>query len=598
MKMPRLIEDYALIGDLHTAALVSRSGSIEWLCVPRFDSDGVFASLLGDERNGCWTLRPAHDVLRTERRYRNNTLVLETTLHCREGSVRVIDFMPRRRENGAMVVRIVEGIGGSCEMETSLVARFAFGSLPPWTRPHGDCITLVIGPDGLALRASVPLEARRPDVSARFRLTEGKRETFVLEWFPSHEEPPPARDAVRLLHETEERWRSWAADCSCTGWLRDDVLSSIIVLKALTYEPTGGCVAAPTTSLPEDFGGSLNWDYRYAWIRDSAFTIEALIVAGLHEEARAWRDWLLRVLGGKPERLQIMYSVGGDRRLAEYEADWLRGFEASRPVRIGNAAYTQFQLGIYGQLMHAMYITHRDGGIELDAEAWTMLVKLIDHVCEVWQQPDSGIWEYREPAVPYTVSRAMAWAAVDRAIRFIEREGFDGPLERWRATRDAIHTEVCTNGFHRGRNAFVQSYGSEMLDASVLLIPIMEFLPADDERVRSTLAALERELIVDGLIMRDSRFVERDALGNRRPKEGAFLACNLWLVQNYVLAGRLDDARDLLARVRDLSNDLGLFSEEYDVRTKRMAGNFPQTFSHATFVNAAIQLLTAEAASV
>lgn len=591
--MPRLIEDYALIGDLHTAGLVSRTGTIEWLCIPRFDSDSVFASLLGDARNGCWTLAPKEPIVSSERRYRPDTLVLETTLHCDAGSVRMIDFMPRRTA-GPTIVRIVEGTRGTLEMTSLLAARFSFGSLPPWTRRHDDCITMVVGPEGLALRASIQLDIEAPDVAAHFTIAEGKSVAFVLQWFPSHDDPPAARDPFELLGETERNWRLWSERCSCKGTMRSDVLRSLITLKALMYEPTGGSVAAVTTSLPEDFGGTLNWDYRFAWIRDSAFTIEALVAGGFRDEARAWRDWLLRMLGGEPGRLQIMYSVGGDRRLEEYEADWLPGFEASKPVRIGNAAYTQFQLGIYGQLMQAIFVAHRNANIEVDAEAWAMLRKLVDHVCEVWQQPDAGIWEYRNEVASYTSSRVMAWVALDRAVQAVESGEYDGPLDRWREVCRTIHADVCEHGYHPGRKAFVQSYGSEMLDASTLMIPIVGFLPAEDERVRNTLAALERELVIDGLIMRDSRFVKRDASGNRRPLEGAFLACNAWLVQNYTLAGRLDDARKLLQRLHGLANDLGLFSEEYDVRVGRMAGNFPQTFSHATFVNAAVSLIAAE----
>jgi GH15 family glucan-1,4-alpha-glucosidase len=591
--MPRLIEDFALIGDLHTAALVSRQGSIEWLCVPRFDSDSVFAALLGEKENGCWTLAPTEKVLSTTRNYREGTLVLETTVKCESGSVKIVDFMPRRIENPT-IVRVIEGIDGTVEMESLVVCRFAFGSLPPWTRRLGDAITMTIGPDALALRGSVEFEIEPPDARARFSVAAGQKTTLVLQWFPSHLAPPDAVDPFELLNATETAWRDWGQLAVCDGRYHDEILRSLIVLKALMYEPTGGCVAAPTTSLPEDLGGDLNWDYRFAWVRDSAFTIDALVQCGFKEEALAWRDWLLRVLGGEPGRLQIMYSVSGDRYLPEYEAPWLHGFENSRPVRIGNAAHVQFQLGIYGHLMAAIFTAHERAGIGIDTEAWAMLSKLVEHVCKVWTLPDSGIWEYRERPEYYTSSKLMAWVTLDRAVRSVE-QGYDGPIERWRQIRDEIHAQVCERGFSPTRKAFVQSYGSQSLDASVLLMPIVGFLPAGDPRVQQTVSTLERELMVDGFMLRDSRHVERDPSGNLRPTEGAFLACNLWLVQNYVLAGRLEAARDLLGRIVAIANDVGLFAEEYDVRLKAMAGNFPQTFSHATFINAAMMLIEAEA---
>jgi len=591
--MPRLIEDFALIGDLHTAALVSRQGTIEWLCVPRFDSDSVFASIVGDSGNGCWKLEPTAKVLSTQRSYRGDTLVLETILHCEGGSVKVVDFMPRRIENPT-IVRIVEGIDGSVEMESLVACRFAFGSLPPWTRQLGDAITMMIGPDALALRGSVDLEIVVPDVRARFIVGAGQKAALVLQWFPSHLPPPEAVDPFDLERNTQTAWNDWTRDATSAGRYRDEIVRSLIVLKALMYEPTGGSVAAPTTSLPESVGGDLNWDYRFAWVRDSAFSLEALVHCGFRDEALAWRDWLLRMLGGEPGRLQIMYSVGGDRYLPEYEASWLRGFENSRPVRIGNAAHVQFQLGIYGHLMQAIFTAHERAGIGIDTEAWAMLSRLVEHVCSVWTLPDSGIWEYRERPEYYTSSRLMAWVALDRAVRAIE-QGYDGPLERWKKVRDEIHAQVCDRGYSPQRKAFVQSYGSQSLDASVLLIPVVGFLPATDPRVAETIATLERELMIEGFIMRDSRHVERDPSGNLTPTEGAFLACNMWLVQCYTLAGRLDDARRLIERVVAISNDVGLLAEEYDVRLRAMVGNFPQAFSHATFINAAVMLQRAEA---
>ena len=514
-------------------------------------------------------------------------------MRCETGSVRIVDFMPRRIDNPT-IVRIVEGIDGTVEMESLVACRFAFGSLPPWTRRLGDAITMTIGPDALALRGSVEFDIVPPDVRARFSVAAGKKAAFVLHWFPSHLPPPDAVDPFDLEKRTEAAWRNWIKDAVCPGRYSEQILRSLIVLKALTYEPTGGCVAAPTTSLPEDVGGDMNWDYRFAWIRDSAFAIDALVQCGLREEALAWRDWLLRMLGGEPGRLQIMYSVGGDRYLPEYEASWLRGFEDSKPVRIGNAAHVQFQLGIYGHLMQAIFTAHDRADIGIDSEAWAMLSKLVEHVCKVWTLRDSGIWEYRETPEYFTSSRVMAWVALDRAVRAIE-EGYDGPLERWKNVRDEIHAEVCDRGFSHARKAFVQSYGSQSLDASVLLLPIVGFLPATDPRMVQTIATLERELMIEGFIMRDSRHVERDPSGNLKPLEGAFLACNSWLVQCYILAGRLEEARDLLERMIAIGNDVGLYAEEYDVRLKAMVGNFPQTFSHATFVNAAMMLLAAEA---
>lgn len=581
------IEDFALIGDLHTAALVERGGGIDWLCVPRFDSDAVFAGLLGTPENGTWSLGPVDAPRSTKRRYRDDTLVLETIVEAEGGSVRVIDFMPRR-EDVPTIVRIVEGIEGRVEMQTRLVCRFQNGQLPPWTRWIGNALTMTVGGDAVALHASVPVEIDVPDAYARFTAAAGDRATFVLQWYPSHTDPPDARDALEALAETETLWREWSAQCTYQGEYRDVVMRSLVTLKALTYDPTGGSVAAVTTSLPEDIGGSKNWDYRYAWLRDSAFTIDALVAGGYHEEAQAWRDWLLRMLAGSPEKLQIMYSVSGDRRIEEYTLD-LAGYQFSKPVRIGNAAYQQFQLGIYGETMNAIVTAHR-AGIEIDAPAWEMLRILLDYVCDHWHEPDSGIWETRGEPEHFTNSRMQAWVAFDRAIEVMEADGYNGPLERWKKTRAAIHENVCVHGFSPSRGAFVRSYESHDLDASVLLMPIVGFLPASDERVKSTVRAIESELMVDGFIMRKSNDIEATPFGRPKIKEGAFLACNLWLVQNYVLAGRTAEARALFKRILDVSNDVGLLSEEYDVYRKRLVGNFPQTFSHATLVNTAILL--------
>jgi GH15 family glucan-1,4-alpha-glucosidase len=581
-----LIEDLALIGDLHTAALVSRQGVIEWLCLPHFDSPACFASLLGDQRNGCWALAPSEPAVAISRRYRGETLVLETTVQTESGEVRVLDFMPRRIR-APVVMRIVEGLRGSVTMRTKIAHRFEYGSLPAWLQRSGDALTFTVGENATVLRSSVELHVDGPDAIAEFAVAAGESASFVLQWYPSYEDPPAALDPRQTLSETEELWRQWARRCRYQGPYRDAVVRSLITLKALTYEPSGGCVAAPTTSLPERLGGDRNWDYRYAWIRDSALTIEALITGGYDEEARAWRDWLLRVLAGAPEQLQIMYTITGGQRIDEYTLDDLAGYEGSRPVRVGNAAYRQFQLGMYGHLMDGAVMA-RAAGIEIDEAAWQMLVKLLEFVNEHWRDPDSGIWELRRRPRRYTGSAVMAWVAFDRAIAVAEASRRDCPIDRWQKTRERIADEICRRGFSKRRNAFTQSFGSKKLDASLLLIPLVGFLPAGDERVAKTLAAIERELLFDGFVLRSSRSIAR----NGQPNEGAFLACNFWLVQNYALLGRMEQARELFERLLGLSNDVGLLSEEYDVVQQRLVGNFPQTFSHAVLVNTAVLLGT------
>ena len=583
----RYIEDFALLSDLHTAAIVSREGAVEWLCVPHFDSDSAFNSLLGNEDHGQWLLAPTLP-LRSSRRYLDDTLVLETTHETASGVVRVIDFMPRREEHPTLI-RIVEGVSGTVEMKTLLAVRFNFGTLPPWTRWLGDALTMTVGGNGMALHTDVDVTITPPDVAATFTVRAGERKRFVVQWYPGHERPPSDGDADELLEKTVDNWRKWLSQCAYDGEHADWVKRSLAVLKGLTYEPSGGCIAAATTSLPENPGDAKNWDYRFAWIRDSAYTVDALVAAGFTEEARAWRDWLLRMLAGAPEQLQIMYSIVGDRHLEEYNVDWLPGYEGSQPVRIGNEAYTQFQLGIYGELMYALTTAH-EHGIEIDCDAWQMLRKLLDYVESMWREPDSGIWESRGPGKHYTSSRIMAWSAFDCALRLIKNDGYDGPVDRWEATRDAIHREVCEKAFDPGRNAFVQSYESNDLDASVLQIPIVGFLPISDERVRGTITAIENELLVDGFVMRTSSSLEMTGAGDLKLKEGAFLACCSWLVQCYTLDGRIADAKALFDRVLGVSNDLGLLSEEYHPRQRRLLGNFPQTFSHATLVNAAVEL--------
>jgi GH15 family glucan-1,4-alpha-glucosidase len=589
----RFIEDFALIGDLHTSALVSRGGAIEWLCLPRFDSPSAFASLVGSPEDGIWTLAPAGGVRDSHWRYVGDTLVLENTMHSDGGTVRIVDFMPRREDNPT-VIRIVEGLEGQTKMHMRLSCRFAYGVLPPWTRWLGDALTMTVGADAVALRASAGVEIDGPDATADFTVGSGEHHTFVLQWYPSHEPPPPPRDAAEAYEKTLRLWEEWSGRCEYQGAYRGAVLRSVILLKALMYEPTGGCVAAATTSLPEQLGGAKNWDYRFAWIRDSAFTIEALVSTGYLDEAKGWRDWLLRMLAGAPEQLQIMYGVCGEPRIEEYTLERLAGYEGAKPVRIGNAAYTQFQLGIYGNTMEAIGNAHK-AGIEIDAYAWAMLCRMLAYVRAHWRDPDSGIWESRGPQMHYTHSRVMAWVAFDRAIRIVESgDGHDGPVDMWRETREQILDDVCTNGFSRRRGAFVQTYETEELDASLLVVPLVGFLPIAHEYVAGTLAAIENELCVDGFVMRTSLDIARDK-GRPRVNEGAFLACNFWLAQNYMLAGRIAEARTVFERIAGIASDLGQLSEEYDPIAKRQVGNTPQTFSHATLVNAAVMLAQVDA---
>ncbi|MGH7683639.1 MAG: glycoside hydrolase family 15 protein, partial [Vulcanimicrobiaceae bacterium] len=481
--MRRLIEDYAFISDMHTGALVGNDGSIDWLCLPRFDSDAAFCALLGTEENGRWSLAPSGEVVLVERQYRGDSLILETTMHTKEGSVTIVDFMPRRKD-GPTLVRLVRGLSGKVAMHTKIACRFSYGRIPPWIRPSGDHFALTVGPDAVTLRSSVPLEFDVPDLRADFDVAEGDEVSFLFQFHSSRDRGPRERDANELLDETEQFWNDWSGKCSYRGPYRRAVVRSLVTLKGLIYAPSGGSAAALTTSLPEQLAGPSNWDYRYAWIRDSAFTVDALVNGGYHEEARAWRDWLLRVLAGEPGRLQIMYSVEGNRRLEEHEADWLLGYEGSAPVRVGNAAYEQFQLGIYGHLMQAIFTAHDTGGVSIDDGAWAMLRRLVEHVIEVWRQPDDGIWEYREKPAFYTTSRVMAWVALDFAVRAVEEQGYDGPADRWRRERDEIAEEVSQRAFNYHRNAFVESYGSNDLDASLLLMPLVGFIKIDDKRYK------------------------------------------------------------------------------------------------------------------
>jgi len=586
--MAARIEDYGLIGDLQTAALVSRHGCIDWLCFPRFDSGACFAALLGDEENGRWSLRPASDITSAQRRYRGDTLVLETELACDEGVVRLIDFMPPRGE-APDVVRIVEGVEGTVPMKMRMSIRFDYGSIVPWVRRKDEGLHAVAGPDALLLATPIDLVGRNLHTEAEFDVAPGDRVPFVLTWFPSNQDLPQHTDAEQALVDTDSFWREWVTDCVHVGRFREPLVRSLVTLKALTYAPTGGIVAAATTSLPEALGGVRNWDYRYCWLRDATLTLLALVRAGYDGEARAWRDWLLRAIAGRPGEVQIMYGIAGERRLTEVELEWLPGYERSTPVRIGNAASQQRQLDVYGEVLDALYHA-RLSGLEPSKDAWALIRKLLQWLEKGWREPDEGIWEVRGPRRHFTHSKVMAWVAFDRAIRMIEEDGLGGPVDRWRALREEIHDEVCREGLSEKLGAFTQSYGLDRLDASLLMIPLVGFLPADDERVVATVAAIERELVEDGLVTRYRADEENTDVDGLPPGEATFLPCSFWLAQVYALQGRLDEAEKLFERLLGLRNDLGLLSEEYDVKAERLVGNFPQAFTHLTLVDAALTL--------
>jgi len=583
--MPLPIEDYALIGDCHAAALVGRDGSIDWLCLPRFDAGACFAALLGDHRHGRWLIAPAAKVLSTRRRYREGTLILETEFETAEGAVRIIDCMPLSDERWD-VLRIVEGLRGRVVMQMELTVRFDYGSIVPWVRRPDHTLLLTAGPDTLELHTQVAVRGEDRKTVAEFQVHKGERVQFSLNYRPSHEETWPGLDAEEELAATEKQWRDWSRRCTYQGRWGDAVMRSLITLKALTYAPTGGIVAAPTTSLPEQPGGVRNWDYRYCWLRDAAFTLNALLLAGYHEEAAAWREWLLRAVAGSPEDLQIMYSVTGARRLDEYEVAWLPGYGGAAPVRVGNAASTQFQLDVYGEVMDTLHLA-RAAGLEPRSHAWQIQLVLLQFLESNWQEPDEGIWEMRGPRRHFTYSKVMAWVAFDRAVKDAEAYGLDGPVSRWRQVRDAIHAQVCAQGYDAQRNTFVQSYGSTHLDASLLLIPQIGFLPPDDPRVRGTLAAIERTLLVDGLVLRYSTDGNADALP---AGEGSFLPCSFWLADCLALCGRRKEAEALFERLLALRNDLGLLAEEYDTRERRMLGNFPQALTHMALIHTACLL--------
>jgi GH15 family glucan-1,4-alpha-glucosidase len=584
------IEDYALIGDTQTAALVSRHGSIDWTCFPRFDSAACFAALLGERDHGRWCISPTASVRQIRRRYRPDTLILETEFEVPDGVVRLVDFMPLRGD-APDIVRIVEGVRGSVEMLADLVIRFDYGRLVPWVRRQDGALTAIGGPDALCLRGDVEVHGEDLATVARFVVNAGERRTFALTWYPSHREMPVPLDTVAALADTAEWWRSWSSRCNFRGPWREPVAQSLRVLKALTYGPTGGIVAAPTTSLPEWPGGVRNWDYRYCWLRDATLTLYALMLGGYTEEAAAWREWLLRAVAGAPAQLQIMYGLGGERRLPEYEATWLTGFMASKPVRIGNDAHRQCQLDVYGEVMDALHAA-RKFGIGPDRWAWSLEKEILASLESRWREPDQGIWEVRGPQRSFTHSRVMAWVAFDRAIKSAETFGLQGPVDKWRRIRAEIHGEVCARGYDSDRNTFTQAYDGSELDASLLMIPLVGFLPARDRRVIGTVEAIERDLMEDGLVLRYRTEGGRGVDG-LPPGEGAFLPCSFWLADAYAEIGRAADAQRLFERLLGLRNDIGLLSEEYDPRANRMLGNFPQAFSHLALVNTAYNLAAA-----
>jgi len=578
------IEDYALIGDTRSAALVGRDGSIDWLCLPRFDSPACFAALLGSRAHGHWLIAPAHGGPASARRYRNGTLILETEFRTASGAARVIDCMPLGGEQ-SQVLRIVEGISGEVEMAMELVMRFDYGSVVPWVRRSSGKLVATAGPDALELHT--PVEAKGVDMTthARFTVRAGERVPFALGHRASHEaqRTPVAADAA--LSTTEAWWRDWSGRCTYAGPWREPVVRSLVTLKALTYSPTGGIVAAPTTSLPEQHGGVRNWDYRYCWLRDATFTLYALLYAGYREEARAWREWLLRAVAGRPQDLQILYGISGERRLPEFEIGWLTGYEGAAPVRVGNAAATQYQLDVYGEVMDAFHLA-RGAGIAHEGHAWQVQKVLLDFLESSWDRPDEGIWEVRGPRRHFTHSKVMAWVAFDRAVKAVERFGLDGRATHWRRLRADVHAAVCREGFNPERNAFVQHYGSRGLDASLLMMPLVGFLPPSDPRVRGTVEAIRAELTVDGLVRR----YDGGDVDGLPPGEGVFLPCSFWLADNLAMAGRIAEARELFERLLSLANDVGLLSEEYDPQRRRLLGNFPQAMTHVALVNTARNL--------
>jgi len=584
--MPLHIEDYALIGDCETAALVGRDGSIDWLCWPRFDSDACFAALLGTPEHGRWLIAAKNATAQITRRYQPNTMILETRFESAEGAATLIDFMPGH-QTGSSIVRLVIGERGRFTLRTELVIRFGYGATVPWmTKLDDGTRRAIAGPDMVLLRTTAPLRGEDFKTVGEFTVSPGETVPFTLTYTPSHLPAPATENPLDQLRATQHFWRDWTAKSRASGPWADTINRSLITLKALTYAPTGGMVAAPTTSLPENIGGSRNWDYRFCWLRDATLTLLALMNSGHLEEAQAWREWLLRAAAGKPSQLQIMYGIAGERRLTEWEVSWLPGYEKSSPVRIGNAARTQLQLDMYGELMDALHHA-RQWGLATGESGWTLQLEVLEHLEDVWPEMDEGIWEVRSGARHFTFSKIMAWVAFDRAIKSAEAFNLEGPLDRWRQQCRKIHDEVCRRGFDAELGSFVRSYGSKELDASLLLLPTVGFLPPADPRVRGTVEAIERKLLVDGLVMRYDTTESEDGLSSG---EGVFLACSFWLVDAYVLLDRTADARRLFERLLTLCNDVGLLSEEYDPGTGRLLGNFPQALSHIALINSAFNL--------
>lgn len=588
--LPGRIEDYALIGDCETAALVNRNGSIDWLCWPAFDSDACFAALLGSDEHGHWQIAPAGEITAISRRYRRDTLILETRFETADGAVTLIDFMPPRGR-ASDIIRIVRGEHGRVAMKMTLVIRFGFGVDIPWVkRTKEGALLAICGPDMTVLRTPVETSGENMTTVADFEVAAGDTIPFVLTYGPSHLAVPDAISVDEALADTEQFWSEWSGRCTYIGDHRDLVMRSLITLKALTYAPTGGIVAAPTTSLPEKLGGTRNWDYRFCWLRDAIFTLRTLVRSGYTEEALAWHHWLLRAVAGAPADMQIMYGITGSRRLLEWEAPWLPGYEGATPVRIGNAAHAQLQLDVYGELIGSFHQA-RVAKLDLDDNSWSVECTVLEHLAGIWSHPDSGIWERRGDPLHYVSSKVMTWVAFDRAIKSAEQFGFEAPLDTWRGLRDEIHRDVCERGFDSEQNAFVESYGSRFLDASILLLPAVGFLPASDPRVCGTLAAIERHLLVDGFVMRHDPRMTPDQTS---PIEGAFLACSLWLADAWVLAGETGKAQDIFDRVIGIANDVGLLAEEYDPAVRRQTGNFPQALTHIALINTAERLAEAK----
>jgi GH15 family glucan-1,4-alpha-glucosidase len=594
--MASRIEDYALLGDCRSAALVGIDGAIDWLCLPRFDADACFAALLGTKDNGFWRIAPTTPVRKVRRAYRGRTLTLETEMECDEGSILITDFMPVGAD-GPGVVRIVTGKTGAVPVRSEIALRFNFGRTIPWVQKRNGGIEAIAGPDLVRVSSNVPLRGEGLRTVADILVRPGEQAVFALRWCPSVEEnpaappaPPTPVDPLEALGHCDEFWERWAARGSIEGPYAAEIGRSLLVLKALTFAPTGGIVAAPTTSLPEKIGGVRNWDYRFCWLRDATFTLYALMSAGYSDEAKAFRDWLLRAAAGAPDQIQILYGIAGERRLTEVEVDWLAGYEDSRPIRIGNAAADQMQLDVYGELADTLYLSHRTG-LDAGGDGWTLERALLRHLETVWREPDHGIWEVRGPRRHFVHSKVMCWVAFDRGVKSIENWGLEGPLERWRAIRDEIHAEVCAQGYDPETRSFVQYYGAKDPDASLLLLPIVGFLPPDDPRIVKTVVRIEKRLLIDGFIQ---RYITEPDVDGLPEGEGAFLACSFWFVDALVLLGRYEEARAHFDRLLTLANDVGLLAEEYDPRAKRLVGNFPQALSHVALVNSAVNLSKVE----